>query len=575
MAAKAKFNENSIMFVSLGTQKIPEFREVKNKDWVYYGVDNTYPDYLISLYERSATHGAILSGKVNYIIGQGWGAKKGKDPLERAKTQEFIQNINPDESLDELSEKIVLDFELYDGFALEVIKRKGKKGYDLFYIPFNKIRTNEDSTKFYYSKDWSKANQSPEKTDLREYNAFDPKENKSLFYYRILSPRKGSDPNVYPLPNYVNGTQAIETEIEADNFNLSEIKTGFKAGTMINFYNGIPTPDESKVVKNQIKKEYTGSEGTGFVLNFSDGKDRGSEVITLNGDNLPDRYMNVRNSASKTIFTVHKVSSPELFGVMQENVTFGGRAQIAEQYELFQNTYINKRQNILEDIFNQFAKLQGVAGCLFLVPTAAINTDVFSEAVIVEHLPKAAITGLIADRMGIDLEDFKVNGQVTETVERAEMNEDKDPILEGFLKLGRKRDQFEIIKSRSFEFEDNDKAAASEMAFEEENVDDVPTKALNIPVPTKDQKKDAKRGLIEILYSYELRFDAPDLKGSSRKFCTDLVRADLLYTRAEINSLDNGMDLSVWKYKGGWYNNGGTNRPQCRHEWRQNIVIKK
>ena len=113
---------DNLMVVKFETQKIPKFVEKRNKDWVYYGEKNDYPDYIISLYERSPTHNAIVTGKVSYILGEGWGAEvKGTTPAIRASIRNFINNINSEESLDDLTRKLVLDFENNNGFYLEVI----------------------------------------------------------------------------------------------------------------------------------------------------------------------------------------------------------------------------------------------------------------------------------------------------------------------------------------------------------------------------------------------------------------------------------------------------------------------
>ena len=93
--AKAHKFKDGLTVVKLTTQKIPEFREVKGKDWVSYGRDNLYPDYLISLFERSSTNNAIITGKVNYVLGEGWrGNKKGLSIESEAKINDFINNIN-------------------------------------------------------------------------------------------------------------------------------------------------------------------------------------------------------------------------------------------------------------------------------------------------------------------------------------------------------------------------------------------------------------------------------------------------------------------------------------------------
>lgn len=401
--------ENGLMFVKFENQKVPEFKQVRGKDWVYWGEDNTYADYLIGLYDRSSTHQAIVSGKVDYIIGNGWKAKKNEGQEENnLMIDEFINKINADETLNELSEALVLDFELFNGIALEVIYNKSGNNFELYHIPFNKIRTNESESKYYYSKDWSIVQQSEEKTGLKEYLPFDSnvKNGSSIYYYKIISPRKGKDPNVYPSPGYLGSTQSIETEIECSNYNLSEIKTGFSGGTMINFYNGVPDLEQKKAIRKEIVDKLSGTDRAGsLILNFSDGKERGSDVVALNGNNLPERYINVKEDSIKNIFVGHKVNDPSLFGVIREGVMFDSKSNSFSQ-EQFQNQYITKRQNIIEKIFNYFAKLKGITDKLFIQPVTINRNDIFTEATIIAYLPRKAIEDIIAERMGVDLKKY-------------------------------------------------------------------------------------------------------------------------------------------------------------------------
>lgn len=75
------------------------------------------------------------------------------------------------------------------------------------------------------------------------------------------------------------------------------------------------------------------------------------------------------------------------------------------------------------------------------------------------------------------------------------------------------------------------------------------------------------------------RYNGPrDAK--NRPFCKKMLGANRLYTREEINGLQNDMkefNTDVWKYKGGWYHDPtrDVNVPQCRHSWQQVIVKKK
>ena len=75
------------------------------------------------------------------------------------------------------------------------------------------------------------------------------------------------------------------------------------------------------------------------------------------------------------------------------------------------------------------------------------------------------------------------------------------------------------------------------------------------------------------------KYEGPQ-DSKNRDFCAKMLKAGKLYTRAEIDNLNNDMtDFTddVWKYKGGWYHNPslGVNLPQCRHWWNQAIYKKK
>jgi len=74
----------------------------------------------------------------------------------------------------------------------------------------------------------------------------------------------------------------------------------------------------------------------------------------------------------------------------------------------------------------------------------------------------------------------------------------------------------------------------------------------------------------------------PAIIDGTRKFCRDLLTADLLYSRAQIDNMQNvantkGYNEDVFKYKGGWQTIKGTvtHIPSCRHFWESVLVRKK
>ncbi len=69
----------------------------------------------------------------------------------------------------------------------------------------------------------------------------------------------------------------------------------------------------------------------------------------------------------------------------------------------------------------------------------------------------------------------------------------------------------------------------------------------------------------------------PPVKTESREFCEKLLELNRIFTREDINAISSKVDRDVWKYKGGWYTNPetGVTTPFCRHEWVQQITIKR
>ena len=64
---------------------------------------------------------------------------------------------------------------------------------------------------------------------------------------------------------------------------------------------------------------------------------------------------------------------------------------------------------------------------------------------------------------------------------------------------------------------------------------------------------------------------------NSRPFCVEMLKANKLYSRSEIEQLSARLGYSVWDRAGGWWTKKGTNThsESCRHRWVSNIVTRK
>ena len=359
--------------------KVPLFVENKSQQWVSYGVENDYPNYLLNLYRRSAKHNAIVNGKVGYIVGKGWTAEN-ETPAAKA----FIDSPtfpNAYDSMNDLTQKLTLDMEIYNGFACEVTWSRGGGIAEICHVDFHRVRADKDE-KMFFVYDWYDeygVRQFPQLNQIEQIPAFDPENRigKQLFYYRVYS----AGVKVYPLPEYLGGTAYIELDVEIANFHVNNIKNNFWGSYLINFPNGIPTPEESDAIERQMKMKFGGTDNAGrFLVNFSDSPETKPELTPLTPSDLDKQFDILNKTVQQEIFVAHRVTSPMLFGVKTEG-QLGGRAEMIESYEIFKATYVEDRVQRLERGINYLASFNGVTG-LKLQPTEPISEQLTEGALL-------------------------------------------------------------------------------------------------------------------------------------------------------------------------------------------------
>ena len=64
---------DSVDTFSMGAvTELPVIKENRIYEWVDYGDDNLYPEYLKSMYNTSPTHNAIVKTKAQMVVGNGY-----------------------------------------------------------------------------------------------------------------------------------------------------------------------------------------------------------------------------------------------------------------------------------------------------------------------------------------------------------------------------------------------------------------------------------------------------------------------------------------------------------------------
>jgi hypothetical protein len=199
----------------------------------------------------------------------------------------------------------------------------------------------------------------------------------------------------------------------------------------------------------------------------------------------------------------------------------------------------------------------------------------------------------------------------------------EDFILNEFLKIGESADNYEIVKS-CFVYSDADKFAKED---DQKLLDEIKKgksyKISDLAKKLKISESELYKSLERLNKANILQVKYTEVKGeisitpeeiqepptqevgletkwryttnlspelltdkdgnyTSRKFCVDLITAKQLYSRAQIDAMQNvantkGYNEDVFKYKGGWQTIKGTvtHIPSCRHFWESVLVRKK
>jgi hypothetical protein len=366
-------NNYKHIVLQFDTAQKPKFEEKKGKGYVEFGAENDYPEYLLSLYNESPKHGAIVKGKSTWIYGKGF---------------EQAGQANGSESWNEILRKCIVDDELYRGYYLQVIWNRSKQVSEIYHLEFHKVRVSKDLTKFYVKNDWKDFREKP-----RCYDAFNVNNpvGSQIFYYKDYNPSS----DCYPLPSYFQGLNMIESDIEVSRHILGNAKQGFSGSKLIQLNNGDPLQEEHKgEVERQLLKKFTGHDGKRVVITFNKSKEHSAEILDLGQSMLTkEDFTNVNNLIQQEIFCSHQITSPILFGI-KESGQLGGRNEIRESYEIFNNTYINNRQLILETIFTKFRNLKGEQGEFKIQPIEPLKFE-FGEAIISANLTQNEIREIL------------------------------------------------------------------------------------------------------------------------------------------------------------------------------------
>ena len=535
-------NSSDVRVVNLSTYTSPKVSEVRGKDYVSYGADNNYYQYLIDRYNGSPTNNAIINGISEMIFGKGLDATdSNKKPDQYAQMMTLFTK--------DCVRKLVYDLKLMGGCAMQVIYSKDRsKIVQVEHFPVETLRAekcNEDGDieGYYYFKDWTKIKPSDEPKRIPAFGY-----SKEAIEILFVKPYRAGFYYYSPV-DYQGGLQYAELEEEISNYHLNNIMNGLAPSMLINFNNGVPNEEERQLIENKIHQKFAGSSNSGkFILSFNDNTETAASIEPVQLSDAHQQYQFLSDESSKKIMVSHRVVSPMLLGI-KDNSGLGNNAdEIKTASTLMDNTVIRPFQTLLIDAFDKVLAYNQIALNLYFKTLQPLEFTDLDNVIDKETREEETGVKMSSDKPKVDdqLADFMVDFGEDENLE-----------------------EWELVDERPVDYD------------QEEALDKMLGLASTGSArPNAKSEQDGQSGDLRFKVRYQyapLQTTTKNGENVSRDFCRKMVAAKKIYRKEDIQQMSqkavnagwgpNGADTyDLWLYKGGG---------SCHHFWMRKTYMAK
>jgi hypothetical protein len=531
---KAKNTTGGLKFVNLNTYTSPEIVEDKNKNWVKYGSDNNYFNFLLDLFNSSPTNSASINGIAQLIAGRGLDATdSNKKPNEYATMKKLFK--------DECLKRVSIDLKLFGNASLQVIYNKDRsqivqvEHYPVETLRAEKCNEEGDIEAYYYAPNWNDVRDVEDTKRIPAYGF----SNEPIEILYIKPYRSGY--YYYSPVDYQGGSQYIEMESEISNFHLNSLLNGMSPSLLINMNSGIPDEDTQREIESKIYQKYTGTSNAGrIILAFNNSADEQTTVETIQLSDAHQQYQFLSTESSSKILISHRITSPLLLGIKSESGFSSNAEELKNSSILFDNTVIRPFQDLILNAFDEILSYNHISLNLYIKTLQPLEFIDLENANNKEEVEEQ--TG-VKQRFSSDMPDL--TDEMTSAILKSLKDKGEDENLE----------EWELIDSRP----------ANEY-------DDIINKSLNLASvvsssPSETSEQDTS--IIKVRYVY---------KGSSnpeRDFCKKMVSASKVYRKEDLDKESSanselspsGSDTyNIWLYKGG---------VNCKHFWERRTYLRK
>ena len=546
-------NKTQLSIVNLSTYTSPQVKEKAGTDWVEFGSDNNYFQYLIDRYNGSPTNMAIINGISEMIYGKGLDAT---DSHRRPEQYAMMISLFKDQVV----RRLCSDLKLMGQCAIQVIYSKDRSRIvKLEHIPVETLRAEKCNDKgevpaYFYFNDWSKYKRSSKLTRIPAFGM----SNEGLEILYVKPYRSGY--KYYSPPDYEGGTQYAELEQEISNYHLNNILNGLAPSMLINMNNGTPSPAERELIEQRIYQKFSGTSNAGkFILSFNDDPSTAATIEPIQLSDAHNQYQFLSDESSKKIMVAHRVVSPMLLGV-KDNTGFGSNAdELKTASILMDNMVIRPFQTLLINAFDQILAYNDISLHLYFKTLQPLEFTDLTNVTDEETREEETGVKLSEDKKAHKFIDTEVADALIElgeteeellkefdVVDEREVNYDFDDELDEVIDLGNKTELVSTGRANK-------------------------TKKSEQDGTSKQTKYKDKEFLVRYMYN-PLRTQA-----SSREFCRKMVLAKKVYRKEDIIAMTDKVvnagfgvggsnKYSIWLWKGG---------ARCKHRWYRKTYMRK
>jgi hypothetical protein len=518
-------------FIQLEAYSQPKIVESKRDNWVEFGEDNNFFQFLIDRYNGSTTNNAVINNIVKLIYGRGLDAvDSNRKPNEYA---QMIMLFRKD-----VIKKGISDLKLLGQYAFQLIYNKQKTEIvRVEHIPVQLLRAEKCNSKgeieaYYYSDNW----EDTKKFVPKRIPAFGFGD-KTLEILYVGNYTVGQ--KYYSNVDYVGCIPYAKLEEEIADYLINDVQNGFSPTSIVNFNNGIPDEEKRELISRQVTKTLTGSKGKKVVVSFNNDETKKTTVDSVPLNEAPKHYEYLSEESKTKILLGHGVVSGLQFGIPSANGFSSNADELKNAITLFDNMVIRYFQDTFLDGIDKVLAFNKISLNLYFKTLQPLEFIDLNPNVSKDELQEKTGVALSSHIDELNVEEFG---------EDIDLNE------------------WELVDSRIVDLDTEDQLDAELEALNN------PKKSLlskiyefvstGVARPNIGSEQDGK--LFQSRYRY-----SGDTTEKSRIFCKKMTAANKLYRKEDIMRMSQSPVNEGWGAKGAdtydiWlYKGGGA----CHHFW--------